>query len=191
VKLLIIVGSTRPGRVGRTVADWFQGVAERHGGFEVELVDLKELDLPFLDEPKHPAIQEYTHAHTRAWSKQVDGADAFVLVTSEYNHGYPAPLKNALDYLNSEWRRKPVAFVSYGGIAAGARAVEQLRAVVSELHLADICDAVQIPFVNAAFDEEGRPMEAERLEKKARLVLDDLEWWAGALKAARLQKVAS
>jgi NAD(P)H-dependent FMN reductase len=185
MKLLVIVGSTRPGRIGRTVAEWFMTEAKRHGGFEPELVDLKELDLPFLDEPDHPAMRNYTQAHTKAWSAQVAAADAYVFVTSEYNHGYPAPLKNALDYLNFEWRRKPAAFVGYGGIAAGARAVEQLREVASELHLADIRDAVLIPFVNSAFDENGKPVEPERLGKQSDLLLDDLVWWAQALKLAR------
>jgi NAD(P)H-dependent FMN reductase len=185
MKLMIIVGSTRPGRQGKQVADWFYGVARHHPGFETELVDLAELNLPFLDEPNHPSLHQYTQEHTKAWSRRVAAADAFVLVTAEYNHGYPPPLKNALDYLSLEWQRKPVAFVSYGGVAAGSRAVEQLRSVVSELHMADIRHAVQIPFIKEALNENGQPKDTEHLGSTAQVVLDDLAWWSRALKSAR------
>ena len=111
-KLSIVVGSTRPGRIGLAVATWFVERARAHGGFEIELVDLAALNLPMLDEPKHPSLREYTHAHTRAWSATVASADAFVFVTPEYNHGAPAPLINAIDYLVHEWSYKPAAFVS-------------------------------------------------------------------------------
>src|SRR5450755_2540666 len=106
-KLLTIIASTRPGRVGLPVAMWFQDRAQAHGGFELELVDLYELDLPLLDEPNHPRLQKYTKEHTQAWSSIVDSADAVAIVTAEYNCGYPAALKNAIDYLHHEWRYKP------------------------------------------------------------------------------------
>src|SRR5437588_1030006 len=129
-KLMIVIASTRPGRVGLAVAQWFTDRAIEHRGFEVQVVDLAELDLPFLDEPHHPRLRRYTQDHTYAWSEMVDAADAFVFVTSEYNHGYPASLKNAIDFLNHEWKDKPVGFVSYGGVSAGTRAVQQLKQVV-------------------------------------------------------------
>jgi NAD(P)H-dependent FMN reductase len=153
-KLLTIIASTRPGRVGLPVANWFMERAEEHGGFELALVDLYELDLPLLDEPNHPRLRQYTQAHTRAWSATVDSADAVVLVTAEYNYGYPAALKNALDYLHHEWRYKPVGFVSYGGVAAGTRAVQQLKQVVGALQLFAVANSVNIPFVAQFLDDD-------------------------------------
>ena len=129
--LQIIIASTRPGRVGEPVADWFSARARQHGGFELDVVDLAELALPFMDEPNHPRLRRYEHQHTKDWSARVDAADAFVFVTPEYNHSYNAPLKNAIDYLHQEWEYKPVGFVSYGGVAAGTRAVQALKQVVT------------------------------------------------------------
>ena len=134
-RLTIIIGSTRPGRAGLPIATWFADRARSHGGFDVAVVDLAELDLPLLDEPEHPRLRRYVHEHTKAWSACVDAADAVVMVTPEYNHGYPAALKNAIDYLHEEWQDKPVAFVSYGGISAGTRAVQQLKQVVTTLKM--------------------------------------------------------
>src|SRR5690242_19682950 len=117
--LSVLITSTRPGRVGLPVARWFIARAEAHGGFTVRVDDLAEIRLPFLDEPRHPRLRQYEHQHTRDWSARVDAADAFAIVTPEYNSGLPATLKNALDFLNQEWRYKPVGFVSYGGVSAG------------------------------------------------------------------------
>src|ERR1700722_20242771 len=105
--LLIVIASTRPGRIGLPVAERFGDRATEHGGFELELVDLAVLDLPLLDEPSHPRLRQHTKEHSRAWSATVAASDAVVLVTAEYNYGYPAALKNALDYLHHEWRYKP------------------------------------------------------------------------------------
>ncbi len=130
MKLLVIIASTRPGRIGPTIADWFVGQATEHGGFDVEVADLAEIDLPLLDEPAHPATGKYVHQHTKDWSALVDSADAFVFVMPEYNHSYTAPLKNAIDYLNREWAYKPVGFVSYGGVSGGLRAVQAIKPVI-------------------------------------------------------------
>jgi NAD(P)H-dependent FMN reductase len=146
-RLSVILGSTRPGRAGEPVATWFVDRVKAHGAFDVELVDLAELDLPLLDEPKHPRFHDYRHAHTKRWSQQVMSADAFVLVTSEYNFGYPAPLKNALDFVSKEWAYAPVGFVSYGGVAAGTRAVQQLKQVVGAMKMYPLFEAVSIPFI--------------------------------------------
>jgi hypothetical protein len=113
--LQIIIASTRPGRVGLPVARWFESRARTHGGLDVEVVDLAEIDLPFVDEPNHPRLRQYTQQHTKDWSAKVDAADAFVFVMPEYNYGFNAPLKNAIDYLHQEWLYKPVGLVSYGG----------------------------------------------------------------------------
>ena len=141
--LQIIIASTRPGRVGEPVADWFSARAEQHGAFELDVVDLAELALPFMDEPNHPRLRRYEHQHTKEWSARVDAADAFALVTPEYNHSYNAPLKNAIDFLHAEWRDKAIGFVSYGG-AGGARAVEQLRLMCGALEMADVTPQVTL-----------------------------------------------
>ena len=146
-RLLVVVGSTRPGRLGLPIARWFEGVAEADGRFEVELADLAEVNLPLLDEPGHPALGEYAHEHTKAWAATVAACDAVVLVTPEYNHGYPASLKNALDYLHAEWRDKPVGFVSYGGVSGGTRSVGQLKSVVAALRMTPVVETVIIPMV--------------------------------------------
>ncbi|MGI8713615.1 MAG: NADPH-dependent FMN reductase [Solirubrobacteraceae bacterium] len=173
-KLLTIIASTRPGRVGVPVADWFMSRAAAHGGFELELVDLYQLDLPLLDEPNHPRLRQYTKDHTRAWSARVDSADAVVLVTAEYNYGYPAALKNALDYLHHEWKYKPVAFVSYGGVAAGTRAVQQLKQVVGALQMLAIGPSVNIPFVTQFLDETRAIQPNDVMNQAAADVLDEL-----------------
>jgi NAD(P)H-dependent FMN reductase len=139
--LLIIIASTRPGRAGLPVARWFEPVATAHGTFDVTVADLAEWNLPFLDEPKHPKLREYTKEHTRRWSAEVDAADAFVFVMPEYNHGFNAPLKNAIDYLHQEWAHKPAGFVSYGGVGAGMRAVQQLKQVLISLNMLPVNDA--------------------------------------------------
>lgn len=172
--LTIIIASTRPKRAGLPIATWFAERARAHGDFEVSLVDLAELDLPMMNEPHHPRLRRYMNEHTKDWSATVDAADAFVLVTPEYNHGYPAPLKNAIDYLNDEWTHKPVGFVAYGGVAAGTRAVEQLKQVVSALRMRPVEDAVLIPFHTQFFDSEGRLRPNEIMEQAATTMLDEL-----------------
>jgi NAD(P)H-dependent FMN reductase len=130
-RLLIIIASTRPGRVGLPVGQWFHERATSHGGFEVEVADLAEWNLPFMDEPNHPRLRQYTQPHTQRWSATVDRADGFVFVMPEYNNGFNAPLKNAIDYLYQEWQYKPVGFVSYGGTSGGLRAVQMAKLVVT------------------------------------------------------------
>ncbi len=136
-KIAVIIGSTRPTRSGDKVADWFIRQVPHDSGLDFTLVDLNEINLPFLDESKPPMLGEYTKEHTKKWSKLIDGFDGFVIVTPEYNHGYPASLKNALDFLYKEWLDKPVAFVSYG-VTGGFRAVEQLRQVVVNLGMRQV-----------------------------------------------------
>src|SRR4051812_34537242 len=131
--LLVIIGSTRPGRMAEPVAEWFVHCAKAHGAFDVDVADLQVIDLPLLDEPNHPSRHDYRHEHTKAWSARVDAADAIVLISPEYNTGTSAALKNAIDYLNREWQYKPVGFVTYGGVSAGVRAMEHLVQVASIL----------------------------------------------------------
>ena len=182
--LQIILASTRPGRVGLPVATWFHQRAVDHGGFGVELVDLAEVGLPLIDEPHHPRLRQYTKDHTRAWSATVERADAFALVMPEYNHSFNGALKNALDFLHHEWQHKPVGFVSYGGVAAGTRAVQALKAVVVSLKMVPMVEAVNIPFV-AQFLHEGVLVPNDVMDQAATDVLDELLRWAGALAPLR------
>jgi NAD(P)H-dependent FMN reductase len=171
---MILIASTRPNRGGEAVARWFIERATEHDAFELTVVDLAEFRLPLLDEPNHPRLRQYTNRHTRQWSEKVDAADAFVFVTPEYNHGYPASLKNAIDYLHHEWRHKPVGFVSYGGVAAGTRSVEQLQQVVTAVRLTPVIDQVNIPFYQQFIDDEGVLRANEVMEQAADTLLDQL-----------------
>jgi NAD(P)H-dependent FMN reductase len=184
-KLHVILASTRPGRAGEPIAEWFVQRARAHGAFDVELVDLAEVALPFMDEAAHPRLRQYDHDHTKAWSARIDAADAFVFVTPEYNYGYPATLKNAIDFLHFEWQHKPVAFVSYGGVAAGTRAVQQLKQVVTTLKMLPLFEAVSIPFHTQFIDEEGRVQANETMEAAAAAMLDELLLSEQALRPRR------
>jgi NAD(P)H-dependent FMN reductase len=173
MKLLVIVASTRPGRVGRTIADWFVERAEEHGGFDVEIADLAEINLPMYNEPAHPSAGQYTHQHTKDWSAIVDSADAFVFVMPEYNFSFNAALKNAIDYLSREWQYKPVGFVSYGGISGGLRAVQAIKQVVTTLRMTPVVDSVTIPMVRTMIDERGfEPTDI--VTSSAKVMLDEL-----------------
>lgn len=183
-QLKVIIASTRPQRKGPLVAEWFLNVLKKYEGFAVEVLDLKSIDLPLLDEPNHPRLKQYTKAHTKKWSKTIAEADAFVVVTPEYNFGYPASMKNALDYLYHEWGYKPIAFVSYGGLSGGIRSVQMLKQVVTTLKIMPIPEAVNIPFF-ANHIEEGRFIGNELLEKSANTMLKELLRWAEALKTMR------
>jgi NAD(P)H-dependent FMN reductase len=184
-RLTIIIGSTRPGRAGLPIATWFADRARSHGGFEVTVADLAKVNLPLLDEPKHPRLGQYIHQHTKNWSAIVDASDAFVIVTPEYNHGYPAALKNAIDYLHNEWRDKPVGFVSYGGVSAGTRAVQQLKEVVTTLKMLPVSEAVSIPFHPQFIGDDGRVQANAIMEQAADAMLDELVRVDGALRPLR------
>jgi NAD(P)H-dependent FMN reductase len=173
-KLSIVIASTRPGRVGLPVAEWFRDQALEHRGFEVEVVDLAAINLPLCDEPNHPRFRQYVHQHTKDWSAIVEASDAFVFVMPEYNYGFNAAIKNAIDYLHYEWSYKPVGFVSYGGVAAGTRAVQMLKQVVTTLKMTPIPEAVSIPFVTQFIDEDGSVQANEVMETAARAMLDEL-----------------
>lgn len=185
LKLEVIIASTRPGRAGLPIARWFYEHAKKNGTFEVDLADLAVIDLPFLDEPKHPRVQDYEHEHTRAWSRRIDAADAYVIVTPEYNFGTTAPLVNAIDYLNKEWGYKPVGFVSYGGVSGGTRAAEMAKSICTAVRMMPIPEAVHIPFVHELIElEDGtKTFEAPDVQVKAAdLVISELAKWAKALK---------
>lgn len=182
--LQVVIASTRPGRVGLPVAQWFTGRARAHGAFEVEVVDLAEVGLPLLDEPHHPRLGRYTHDHTKAWSATVARGDAYVFVMPEYNYGFNAALKNALDYVFVEWHDKAVSFVSYGGVSGGLRAVQMLKLVLSALKLMPTQNAVAIPFV-ATHIGDGRFQASELMEAGATATLDELAKLTQALLTLR------
>lgn len=171
---MIVIASTRPGRVGLPVAGWFASRARAHGGFGIEVVDLLELSLPFMDEPNHPRLRQYTHQHTKDWSAKVQASDAFAFVTPEYNHGLAPALKNAIDFLHTEWEYKPVGFVSYGGISAGTRSVQMLKQVVAAVKMYALTEAVSIPFVAQFIDDEGEVQANETMEQSADSMLSEL-----------------
>lgn len=179
--LQVVIASTRPGRVGPSVAAWVRDRADEHGAFDVELVDLAEVNLPLLDEPHHPRQRRYTHEHTRRWSATIDRADAFVFVMPEYNHAFNAALKNALDYLYVEWGGKPAAFVSYGGVAGGTRAVQLLKPVVTALKMVPVLEAVNIPFVHTLV-EDGVLQPNEHMERAAAAMLGAIAGWVPRLR---------
>ncbi|MGY6500061.1 MAG: NADPH-dependent FMN reductase [Acidimicrobiales bacterium] len=172
--LQILVASTRPGRIGLPIAEWVRAHAVEHGGFDVELVDLADIDLPLFDEPTHPMLGQYTHDHTKRWAETVARADAFVFVMPEYNHGFNAALKNALDFLYNEWSHKPVGFVSYGGVAAGTRAVGLLKPVLAALQMVPVIQAVPIPFA-AGMVDDGVFAGSEQLDTAVTNMLGGIE----------------
>ncbi|MEO6444949.1 MAG: NADPH-dependent FMN reductase [Gemmatimonadaceae bacterium] len=185
-RLSVIVGSTRPTRVGGKVADWFVPLAEQHGRFAVETVDLQEVALPLYDEPRHPRFRQYEHEHTKAWSEVVNRADAYVLVTPEYDHGPPASVINALQFLLHEWSYKPMGFVSYGGVSAGTRAMNTLKQTVTSLKVMPMFESVSIPFVGSHVDKESGLFDPGEVQQKAVVVmLDELLRWESALRELR------
>jgi NAD(P)H-dependent FMN reductase len=187
LKLHVILASTRPGRAGEAVARWFHDFAAAEGVFEVRLVDLAEMNLPLMDEPEHPRLRRYQNAHTKAWSAIVDSADAFVIVTPEYNFGPPPSLLNALTYVYQEWNYKPVGFVSYGGISGGLRSVQMTKLTATTLKMVPLVEAVAIPFVNRHL-ENGRFVAEAAHEKSGREMLAELHKWGVALKGMREER---
>ena len=184
LRLHTLIASTRPGRIGEPIARWFHEQAQREGSFDATLVDLKEFGLPVYDEPRHPRLQQYEHAHTKAWSASVAAADAFVFVAPEYNFGPTPALLNALNYVYSEWNYKPAAFVSYGGISGGIRAVQMTKHTLTTLKMVPILETVTIQMVSDLV-KDGRFEAQPAHVKAADVLLKELHRWAGALKPLR------
>jgi NAD(P)H-dependent FMN reductase len=175
-KIKVILASIREGRAGAKVAEWFMPQAQKNSHAEFELLDLKEHPLPLFADAEPPIMRQGPHAlpAVNRWLEQIDAADGFIVITPEYNHGYPAALKNAYDYGYKEWNGKPIGFVGYGGAAGGARSVEQQRQVAAELRMYDVRDQVLIAFVWAAFDESGKLLNEEAHANNAKLVVDSV-----------------
>ncbi|MEO6908818.1 MAG: NAD(P)H-dependent oxidoreductase [Abditibacteriaceae bacterium] len=184
-KLQIIICSTRPARVGPSVANWFYELASSQNKFDTQLIDLVDFNLPLLDEPMHPKLQQYQHAHTKAWSESVASADAYIFVTPEYNYSPTPALVNALDYVYSEWNYKPCGFVSYGGISGGLRAVQAAKMQITTLKMMPMVEGVMIPFVTNFLNDAGEFHSNESIDKSAVTLLDELLRWTSGLKAMR------
>lgn len=184
-KLHVVVCSTRPGRVGPSVARWFNEFVANHGGFDANLVDLADFKLPVYDEPIHPAKQDYQRAHTKAWSESVAAADAYIFVMPEYNYFPPPALVNALDYVYREWNYKPCGFVSYGGASGGLRAVQAAKLHVATLKMMPMVEGVMVPMVANLIDEAGVFKSNDLIDASAVTLLDELLRWTRGLKAMR------
>ena len=194
IKIKIILGSTRQGRFGERPANWINDELKNWEGVEAELIDLRDHPMPFLDSPISPSMMnmKYPHSVVQKWSEKINEADAFIIVSPEYNHGYSAVLKNAMDWLSPEWSRKPIGFVSYGSVGGG-RAIEQLRQVVIELGMVPIRKSIHLNWdlilkvyndkaiSNADLFAQVRKGPHDHLQ----MFMDDLLWMAMALKAAR------
>jgi NAD(P)H-dependent FMN reductase len=183
IKVAIIIGSTRPGRKGEAVAHWVHDVAKKRSDAEFELVDIRDFNLPLLDEPLPPVREQYSQPHTKAWSAKIDPFDAFIFVTPEYNHGTSGALKNAIDFLYREWNNKAAGFVSYGG-TLGLRAVEQLRLIMAELQIADVRAQVGLS-LRTDFENFTVFKPAAHHEASVNTMIDQLIAWGGALKPLR------
>ena len=183
LRIAIIIGSTRPGRKAEAVAKWVYEIAQKRTYAEFELVDIKEFNLPLLDEPVSPIMGQYTHQHTKTWSAKIASFDAYVFVTPEYNHGTSGALKNAVDFLYHEWVNKAAGFVSYGG-AGGARAVEQLRLVMAEVQIATVRNQVLLSMFTD-FENFSVFKPASQHEKSVNAMLDQVIAWGGALQTLR------
>ena len=182
----VVVASVRQGRVGYPIAEWMVAAVGVHGAFSPRLIDLRALDLPLLEEPAHPRLQQYTDQRTRNWSGIVSETDAFVFVTPEYNHSVPPALVNALDHLYVEWNYKAAGFVSYGGVSGGLRSVQSAKPLLCALKVVPIVEAVTLPSVHKQV-EDGRFKAEPSHQKAASIMLDELKRWTDALAVLRRQ----
>ena len=183
LKVAIIIGSTRPGRIGEAVAKWVHDLAAKRHDAHYELIDIKDFNLPLLDEPMPPSQGKYSKAHTKAWAAAIEPCDAFVFVTPEYNHSTSGALKNAIDFLYKEWNNKAAGFVSYGS-ASGVRAVEHLRLIMAELQIADVRAQVMLSLFTD-FENYSTFKPAPHHEATVGAMLDQVVAWGGAMKTLR------
>ena len=181
--MTLVIGSNRTGRFGPVVAEWLLGRVREHDGFEVEVVDVAEADLPTTFAPTPEAT-----ARLAEITPKLAAAEAFIVLTPEYNHSYPAALKNLIDWHFQEWRAKPVALVSYGGVSGGLRAAEHLRQVFAELHATTVRDTVSFHNAHASFDDTGHLNDPAGPNAAAQVMLDQLSWWGQALREAKRRR---
>lgn len=183
IKIAIIIGSTRPGRKAEAVAQWVHGIAKKRSDANYDIVDIKDYNLPLLDEPVPPSMGQYSQPHTKVWAAKIAAYDAYVFVTPEYNHATSAALKNAIDYLYKEWNNKASGFVGYGS-TGGTRAVENLRLVMGEIQVADVRAQVALSLFTD-FENFTTFKPAALHEKSVSAMLDQVVAWGGAMKTLR------
>jgi NAD(P)H-dependent FMN reductase len=191
MKLQIIVASTRPTRAADKVVPWVVSRAALHDAFETEVIDLRDWQLPMFAEHAgsigDPQDPSYSDQIVRQWNRKIAEGDAYIVITPEYNHSVPGELKNAIDsvFFSFAFRNKPMAMVGYsGGIGGGIRAIEHLAQIAVEVEAAPLRSTVLLPFVDRAFTPDGEPAD-QATEVSLQILLDDLAWWAAALRDAR------
>lgn len=186
-RLHVVTCSTRAGRLGDAVAQWFAREASRFSRLAVERVDLKTFDLPVFDEPRHPRLGEYAHAHTRAWAAKVQEADAFVFVIPEYNHFPPSSFVNALTYLSREWHYKPAGFVSYGGISGGIRAVQAAKPMLCALRMVPVVESIAIADIASRLDLSRSFVATDAINAAVEPLLKEIDRLARSLRPVRAE----
>lgn len=185
MNLKIITSTTRPGCKGIAIAEWVYALAAAPENMTVELLDLAKINLPLMDEANHPRLGQYEHQHTKDWSAKINEGDAFIIVLAEYNYAYPAPIKNAIDYLFNEWAYKPVGIVSYGGLSGGLRSTQMLKQVLTTLQMMPISQTVTLPFFSKFINTEGVFIAEESHVKSATTMIEELAKWTQAMKTLR------
>jgi len=188
INLKIITSTVRPGRKGPIIAQWITGLAKKNENFHVELLDLAEINLPMMNEANHPSLKKYEHEHTKKWSAKIEEADAFIFVTAEYDYNYPAPLRNALEYLSQEWGYKAAGIVSYGGVSAGTRAVNALKADLSTFKIVPLNESVNFPFFQQNINDQNEFEANETSHKAAETMFQQIIRWTKGLKIIREDK---
>lgn len=188
--LKIITSTTRPNSKGIVIANWLMKMAQEHKEFTTELLDLSKINLPLLDEPNHPRLQQYQHEHTKAWSKAIDVADAYIVVLAEYNFSFPAAIKNAVDYLYNEWSYKPMGIVSYGGLSGGLRSQQMFKQVVTTMNMMPIVESVGIPLFTNHINSEGAFVPDEKIQHSTNTLFKELYRWSESMKTLREAKKA-
>lgn len=188
INLKIISSTVRPGRKGPVIANWIAEKAKKNGKFSVEVLDLGEINLPMMNEPNHPSQKKYEHDHTKKWSAKIDEADAFIFVTAEYDYNYPAPLRNALEYLVHEWAYKAAGIVSYGGVSAGTRAVKSLTGDLSVFKMVPLMEMVNFPFFQQNINDQNVLEANEVSHKAADAMLRAIVRWTKGLKIIKEDK---
>jgi NAD(P)H-dependent FMN reductase len=186
--LKIISSTVRPGRKGPMIAAWIAEKATQTGEFEVEVLDLGEINLPMMNEANHPIMKKYEHEHTKNWSAKIEAADVFVFVTAEYDYNYPAPLRNAIEYLHSEWNYKAAGIVSYGGISAGTRAANSLKADLTTMSMVPLVHGVNFSMFTQFITEEGEFVPNELSHKSAEKMFIELIRWTKGLQVVKENK---
>lgn len=185
--LKIITATVRSGRKGPIITKWIEERARKNENFTVEVLDLKEINLPMMDEPNHPSLQKYEHEHTKRWSEKINEADAFIFVTAEYDYNYPAPLRNALEYLFHEWSYKAAGIVSYGGVSAGTRAANSLKSDLSTFRMVPLAHGIYIPFFNHLITDD-KLVSNDVMDKAADALFAEIVRWSKGLKIIKENK---